>query len=120
MRLMQVGAKRQQKRGLAVTKRKLAAVRVESRHHHHVERWGTEREAPKQEGQSPKGAVLRDETRRMQKTATNGNVYLGRDPEGPLAPEEGQRPYSIHPPPNGNVRVPTPETTCETFYENPF
>ena len=30
----------------------------------------------------------------MQKTATNGNVYLGRDPEGPLAPEEGQRPYS--------------------------
>ena len=81
---------------------------------------GNKQRAPKREGQSPKGAVLRDETRRMQKTATNGNVYLGRDPEGPLAPEEGQRPYSIHPPPNGNVRVPTPETTCETFYENPF
>ena len=75
---------------------------------------GNKQRAPKREGQSPKGAVLRDETRRMQKTATNGNVYLGRDPEGPLAPEEGQRPYSIHPPPNGDVRITNPETYYET------
>ena len=57
---------------------------VELRHYHHVEQWGTEREALKQEGQSQKGAVLRDETRRDAE-----DCY-----KGPLAPEEGQRPYS--------------------------
>ena len=68
----------------------------------------------KQKEETPKGAVWQDEQDKMQKTATNGNVYLGRDPEGPLAPEEGQRPYSIHPPPNGDVRVTNPETYYET------
>jgi hypothetical protein len=63
---------------------------------------------------------LRDETRRMQKTATNGNVYLGRDPEGPLAPEEGQRPYSIHPPPNGDVRVTKLKGLDHPKYECPY
>jgi hypothetical protein len=82
MRLMQVGAKKQQKRGLAVTKRKLAAVRVESRHHHHVERWGTEREAPKQEGQSPKGAVLRDKTRRDAEDCYKRECLSRKGPRG--------------------------------------
>ena len=64
MRLMQNGAKKKQKRGLAVTKRKLAAVRVESRHHHHVERWGTER-SPEAGGTKPEGRCIarRDEER---------------------------------------------------------
>jgi hypothetical protein len=56
----------------------------------------------------------------MQKTATNGNVYLGRDPEGPLAPEEGQRPYSIHPPPNGDVRVTKLKGLDHPKYECPY
>ena len=108
---------RAKKRKQAVTKERRLVARVESRHHHHVERWGT-RDKPREQGTRATRAVY-GETNKTKTRTTLLSIY-GRDPEGPLAPEEGQRPYSIHPPPNGNVRVPTPETTCETFYENPF
>ena len=103
MKLMQVGAKttkQKKKRELAVTKRNLAVARVELCHHHHVERCKA-KSRPSSKGKKPRRALYgKTRQEEMQKTATNGNVYLGRDPEGPLAPEEGQRTYSTVCPPS--------------------
>jgi hypothetical protein len=48
------------------------AARIESRSHHHVERGETKR-SPEARGQSPKGAVLRDETRQDVLLTTRGH-----------------------------------------------
>ena len=59
----------------------------------------------------PEGTVLWGQARQDERTEEQQeDIDIVWDPEGPLAPEEGQRPYSIHPPPNGDVRVTNPET----------
>jgi hypothetical protein len=53
------------------------------------------RDKPRETRDKPRRALYsKQDKKEIQNTATSGNVYLWKDPKGPLAPEEGQRPYS--------------------------
>ena len=87
---------------------------------HPLEQRETER-SPKVGGTKPEGhCIARRGKKKMQITATSGNVYLWKDPEGPLAPEEGQKAL-LHTAPQMVTSVsPLVDTSCETSCENPF
>jgi hypothetical protein len=56
---------------------------------------GGNKEKPQSERDKAQGrCIVRRDKKRCGRLLQRTNVYLWKDPKGPLAPEEGQRPYS--------------------------